>query len=91
MNSQPAITASVGSEDDTRERGNSDECRRGVTSRRTPGVSAAPDEALRVRRLRDRKDGKRPPRTAPIRRKRVENSLIDPTGKAVDLKSPLRQ
>src|SRR5262249_35850332 len=28
-------------------------------------VSAAPDEALGVRKLRDRKDGRRPPRTAP--------------------------
>ena len=28
-------------------------------------VSAAPDEALAVRKLRDRKDGRRPPRTAP--------------------------
>src|SRR5262245_8714610 len=64
MNSQLAITASVGSKDDTRERVSSDECRRGVTSRTTTEVSASPDEALEVRRLRDRKDGRRLQRTA---------------------------
>src|SRR4030095_7193534 len=75
MNSQPAITASVGSEDDMRERGNSDECRRGVTSRRTPRVSAAPDEALRGRRLPGPK--RKPPAGNCADSKKARGEFID--------------